>query len=146
MSLFRSVARIPAERGKLPLALTVLVQAVGFLALVTIVRDGRPDPTADPLRWEAMGAFTLFMSISTVAVLFTVIITMAFHAMAAPGMEERAWECRILALTLAAGVVLADLELLAFGMWKGTWSLFAPMAALPPLDWTLTYMVLRFLE
>jgi hypothetical protein len=135
---------VPADVGRLPVALAVLLQTVALLAVLTVVRDERPNPTADPAGWEHMGAFVLFTSIAPLAALFTAMVVVGLHAFSATNPVERSRDCALMARSLGIGAAITDTELLWYGAWKGIWEMFGPMAVIAPLDFALTFLVLRY--
>ena len=147
MKRLQFICAIPAERGRMPVALVTLLQVFGLLALATIVRDQRPDPAVNLDAWQAMGLFVEFSSIAPLAVLFTVVAVVGLHALDAEMTEvARARECVVLLRWFAIVVVLLAVELASYGLWKGIWQMFAPMAALAFLDFALVFLVVRWLD
>jgi hypothetical protein len=142
-----AIARFPPQRGRLPVVLSVFLQLVALLALVTVVRDKRPDPRTDPIGWNDMGAFVEFTSIASAAALFVVVAVAGLSTIhpAVSGVE-RARDCRAIVALFGIGVIVADVELICFGLWKGIWEMFGPMAGVVLVDWTLVFLVLRYLD
>lgn len=147
MRVFARIFDFPNERGRLPVALWILIQAVALLALATVVRDHRPAPGRDPAAWERMGMFVEFTSIAPLAVLFTVVAVAGLHALD-PDEDpaRRAAECKTILKLFTAGVVLVQVELLTYGLWKGIWEMFGLMSAVAAADLVLVFVVVRYLD
>jgi hypothetical protein len=142
-----SVVRFPAERGRLPVALSILLQVVALLALVTVVRDRRPDPRIDPIGWANMGVFVEFTSIAPLAILFMVVAMAGLHALdPAMSAADRAIECKVITGLFGVGVTLVDIELIYYGLWKGIWEMFGAMAAIAFVDLALVFLVFRYMD
>lgn len=141
------VIKFPEERGRAPVALFTLLQPFALLALATIVRDHRPVPTMDDGPLSSLGLFVEFTSIAPLALLFTVMALVGLIALDPDiSLVARAKECALILKVFAVAVLLLGAELVWYGMWKGAWEMFGPMAALLVLDLALAYLILRFLD
>lgn len=141
------VVRLPDERGRLPAALLVLIQTLALVALITVVRDYRPDPRTDPAQWQQMGLFAEFTSIAPLAVVFIVVATAGLHALDSDMSEAaRANECRIILNAFALAVVVVLAQLVSYGLWKGIWEMFGMMAGIAGADLALVFLVFRYLD
>lgn len=143
----KGITRFPTERGRFPVVLSIFLQLIALLALVTVVRDQRPDPRTDPIGWRDMGILVEFTSIASAAVLFVVVAVAGLSTIhPAVSAVQRARECKAMVGWFGIGAMLVDFELICFGLWKGIWEMFGPMAGIALVDWTLVVLVLRYLD
>ena len=147
LKVLSNVISFPRERNRLPVALSVVIQATALLALVTVVRDLRPHPAVDAARWEEMGLFVEFTSIASLAILFTLVAVSGLHALDdSIGASARAAECAVIFKLFAIAVAAVCAELVSYGLWKGIWQFFGTMALLAFLDLALVFLVFRYLD
>ena len=147
MKVIASVVRFPTERDRLPVVLSILLQVVALLALVTVIRDQRPDPRTDPASWESMGIFVEFTSIASLAILFIVVACAGLYALdSSLSAVDRAVDCSVIIKLFSIGVALVVIELIYFGLQKGIWGMFGEMAAIAFLDLALVFFVFRYLD
>lgn len=124
-----------------------LIQLFALLALVTVVRDHRPDPRVDAATWEHMGMFVEFTAIVPLAMLIVVVASAGLHALdSSITAVDRSSECSVILRLFGVATALVILELVSFGLWKGIWEMFGLMAAIAVLDLALVFLVFRYLD